>query len=404
MSNVPVPGATPTPQQPTGTPPQGYPPGSLPPAHMYRPPGGGNSASGCFFALSVILNLGLVLVLCIGCTGLFFSGLGGAGDLTSITLTEKTVHGSGKDKIAILQFDGVILDGTLGYIHKQIEQAAKDNAVKAVVLRINSPGGSITASDDLYRRLTELRDGNTKKKYAAKPLVVSMGSLAASGGYYMALPGDYLYAERTTLTGSIGVYASFPNLAGPAEKYEFGFNTIKAGDIKDSGAMFKKMSDAEWAVWQSMINQAYIQFTDLVVERRQASLKPKSPIEKFPYKAVVVPGNKLDRPIPENLQRNLADGGIWTAAEALDHGLIDAVGTLDDATTKARQLAAIGEDARVIQYDRQKTLSEALLGANQRKPGLVGLRGADLSRAMTPRLWALMPGADTAGLVACLDD
>jgi protease-4 len=228
--------------------------------------------------------------------------------------------------------------------------------------------------------------------------------MAAYGGYYMALPGDYLYAERTTMTGSIGVYASFPNAAGLAKKYEFGFNTIKAGDIKDSGAMFKEMSDAEWAVWQSMINQAYVQFTDLVVERRQASLKPKSPTEKFAYKVVVVKENKLDRPIPENLQRNLADGGIWTAAEALEHGLIDAIGTLDDATTKARQLAAIGEDARIIHYDRQKTLSETLLGAESRKPGLANLRGEQLSRALTPRLWALMPGADAAGLLAGLDE
>src|SRR5437899_1923659 len=114
---------------------------------MYRPPAGG-SAYGCFFALSVFLNLGLVLLLVLGCMGLLFSGLGGSADYSSANLVEKTQSGSGRDKIAVLQFDGVILEGTLGYIHKQIEQAAKDPAVKAVVLRINSPGGSITASDD----------------------------------------------------------------------------------------------------------------------------------------------------------------------------------------------------------------------------------------------------------------
>jgi protease-4 len=369
---------------------------------MHRPPSGGNSAFGCFFALSLFLNIGLVLVLCVGCLGLFFSGLGGSTDLTSSNVTEKTLSGSGKDKISVLQFDGVILEGTLGYIHKQIEQAAKDSTVKAVVLRINSPGGSITASDDLYRRLTELRDGNTKKKYAAKHLVVSMSSLAASGGYYMALPGEYLFAERTTMTGSIGVYAAFPDINGLAKKYEFGFNTIKAGDIKDSGSMFKKMSDEEWAVWQSMIDQAYIQFTDLVAERR-TSLKPKSLTEKFDYKMVVVPGLKLDRQIPPDLKRNIADGGIWTAKEALDHGLIDELGTLDDATTKARQLAALSEDAKIVHYERQKSLGEALLGTEARKPSMA-FRGANLSRALTPRLWALMPGADLAGILAGLDE
>src|SRR5206468_2403943 len=146
------------------------------------------------------------------CSGSFFSGV--SSDPSHSPLTERLYSGSAsaKDKIAIISLDGVIAEGLLGFVHKQIDQAAKDNSVKAVVLRINSPGGSITASDDLHRRLIELRDGNKARKTTGRPLVVSMASLAASGGYYVAMPAQTLVAERTTLTGSIGVYASFPNV------------------------------------------------------------------------------------------------------------------------------------------------------------------------------------------------
>jgi len=386
------------PTPPPGSPQPGYPGGTLPPANMYRPSGGG-SASGCFLAVSVFLNLALLVVVAIGCMGVLFSGLGGAGDLTAGSLLEKTVSGTKADKVAIVQLDGVILEGALGYVHRQIEQAAKDKNVKAVVLRINSPGGSITASDDLYRKLVELRDGNPAKKYDPKPLVVSMASLAASGGYYVALPGQQIFAERTTMTGSIGVYAALPNVADLAEKYGVKMITIKAGDIKDSGSMFKPMSDKEYAVWQSMINQAYEQFTDLVAQDRK-QLKYK-PAEKFPYKCVEVPGANPDKPPPANLDRNIADGGIWTAKEALDLKLIDAIGTLDDAVAAARTLAQLGDDAKVIKYERQKTVSEILLGAEAKQPGVTG---AKLSRALTPRLWYLMPGADLAGVLAGLDE
>src|SRR5713226_4106497 len=118
------------------------------------------------------------------------------------------------DKIAVVRMDSSIV-----FMLKELDRAAADTAVKAVVLRINSPGGSITASDDLHQHITELRDGNALKKTSPKPIVVSMGSLAASGGYYIAMPAKTLIAERTTLTGSIGVYAAFLNVAKLAEQH-----------------------------------------------------------------------------------------------------------------------------------------------------------------------------------------
>jgi len=151
---------------------------------------------------------------------LLFLLVGFVGEGTS-TLRERFHSGSSSatDRVAILQIEGVILEGALSYARKQIDQAAKDDRVKAVVVRINSPGGSITASDDLHRRLRELRDGNPDKKMEPKPLVVSMASMAASGGYYIAMPASRLVAERTTITGSIGVYAAFPNIAKLAQEH-----------------------------------------------------------------------------------------------------------------------------------------------------------------------------------------
>src|SRR5262249_11470813 len=155
------------------------------------------------------------------------------------------------------------------------EAAASDSHVKAVVLRINSPGGTITGSDDLHRRLTELRDGtNPRQKGGKKPLVVSMGSLAASGGYYVAMPAEDIAAERTTITGSIGVYAAFPNISGFAKEHKFGMNVVKAGAIKDSGSMFKDMTAQERQLWQDMVDHAYKQFTQ-VVEQGRPNLKGK---------------------------------------------------------------------------------------------------------------------------------
>src|SRR5207253_496443 len=128
-------------------------------------------------------------------------------------LTEKLYAGpaTASDKVAVVRIEGVLLEGLTGFAQKQLDRAAADTSVKAVVLRINSPGGTITASDDLHRRITDLRDGNAPKNTAPKPVVVSMGSLAASGGYYIAMPAGTLFAERTTLTGSVGVYAALPN-------------------------------------------------------------------------------------------------------------------------------------------------------------------------------------------------
>ncbi len=384
------------------------PPSSVPPGHAASrplrppPPPGRSPFLGCAFALSFALNLiGAVGVLLL-CLGFFVLR-----KPDTVPLGEKRYTGTSTatDKIAIITLDGVILEGMLGYAHKQIEQAADDHHVKAVVVRINSPGGSITASDDLYQRLTELRDGNPKKNHGARPLIVSMGGMAASGGYYIAMPGQSIFAERTTITGSIGVYTTFPNVKKLADKYGVSVNIIKQGQIKDSGSPFAEMSAEEQQVWQDMIDNAYQRFVQVVEKGRPmlAGGKLLQPLTITPVKAGPTFLKKQgDKNGP--YQRYLADGGVWTAESALKHKLIDKIGTLDDAIQAAHDAAKLSDSYQAIKYERPSTLADLLgLGAQSHVPpsGTV-LDPARLEAGFAPRVWYLAPGAELSGLFAAM--
>jgi protease-4 len=327
----------------------------------------------------------------------------------SETLLHKHHHSGKKsaaDKIAIIRVEGVLLEGLVGYAQKQIDEAAEDRHVKAVVLRINSPGGSITASDDLHKRLHDLRFGNPQKKTDPKPLVVSMSSLAASGGYYIAMPAQHLVAERTTITGSIGVYASFPNIADLADKYGVHMETIKAGAVKDSGSMFHHMTPQERKIWQDMVDHAYRQFV-AVVEEGRPQLKGKL-TKEFVIKEEIpasddkggpmLDGNGQPKKVP--FTRIRADGGIFTADQAKEFGLIDQIGYQDAAIEEARKLAKLGDDYEVFTYDRPIALMNMLLGEEKASSKERLLDLGVLSQAATPRLWYLSPQSDLAGLLA----
>src|SRR5437867_1278037 len=209
---------------------------------LTAPPSRGASCLGIAFSVSLVFNVIAFVVLLLVCMGaLFFKG----GDTGPTPLIERQVMGETKatNKVAVIEVEGVLMEGLLGFAHRQIETAAKDKTVKAIVLRVNSPGGSITASDDLYHRLEQLRDGKSPGSTGKKPLVVSMASLAASGGYYISMAGQKnLYAEETTITGSIGVFAAFPNVTGLSEKIGFEMDVVKRGEVKTGGSPFKDMT------------------------------------------------------------------------------------------------------------------------------------------------------------------
>jgi protease-4 len=351
--------------------------------------------------LSLALNLVCGLVILVGCVLLTAQK---KSESSGLALSEQHYAGSAHstNKVAIITLEGVILEGLLGYVHKQIDQAAGDKHVKAVVLRINSPGGSITASDDLYRRLKELRDGNPRKGHEGKPLIVSMASLAASGGYYVAMPGQTLFAERTTLTGSIGVYSSFPNVKKLANDHGISVNTIKQGQIKHSGSPFDDMTEHEKQVWQDTIDEAYQRFLQVVERGRPALADGKllravtiTPIEAGP--AFLNKGEKR-----QPYTRYLADGGLWTADKALQFKLTDKIGTLDDAVHNAHDAAGLGEDYQAIKYLRPSPLAE-LLGLGDlfdAAPSGTLLDPARLEAGLTPRIWYLAPGAELSGFLA----
>lgn len=389
MSNIP---------EPSDLPPSSYPP--RPGASRPSPPPNRSSFLGCAFALSFALNLIGGLIVLLFCVAFLLLH-----KPASVPLAEKHYSGksSAKDKVAIIALDGVLLEGLLSYAHKQIEQAADDSHVKAIVVRINSPGGSITASDDLYRKLIELRDGNPKKEHNPRPLVVSLGSLAASGGYYVAMPGQTIYAERTTLTGSIGVYTSFPNVKELANKHGVTLNTIKQGEIKDSGSPFAEMTPNERQVWQDMVDDAYQRFLQVVETGRPmlAGGKLLEPITVTPIQAgPAFLKDKTHGPY----RRYLADGGVWTAQNALKYKLVDKLGTLDDAVQVAHDAAKLSEDYQAIQYQRPSLLAD-LMGFGVQShavPAGSVLDPARLQAGFTPRLWYLTPGAELSGFFAAM--
>jgi protease IV len=251
-------------------------------------------------------------------------------------LEEEVVEGRGETKILLMDISGFITDeapsGGLGLgpspvrvpmlvrIREELKKAAKDERVKALVLRINTPGGTVTASDIVYREITLFRE-QTKV-----PIVAVLMDVAASGGYYIALAADRIVAHPTTVTGSIGTIMVTANVEGLLGKIGVATNTIKSAEHKDMGSPFRTLTPEERAIFQSVIDELQRQFVAKVVERRR---------------------------LPEDVARGLADGRIFTAPQALERRLIDAIGYMPDALAAAR--SAIGVDeAKVVVYKRPR--------------------------------------------------
>jgi protease-4 len=368
------------------------------------PPRRPSRLAGVLFGMSLMLNVLVFLAAALVCGGAWMLGRGTPQTTPSLSERYHSGKKSATDKIAIVRLEGVIMEGLNGFTERQIDEAAEDGQVKAVVLRINSPGGSVTESDELHRRLTRLRDGVAEKGTAAKPLVVSMAGMAASGGYYVAMPAQSVYAEPTTMTGSIGVFGSFPEVTGLSDKIGVDMTIVKRGAVKASGNPFRKMTDEEYAVWDDMIGHAYDRFLDVVKHGRGDNLKapltanvisedrevtfyPKDPKTQEP----TVQKKKV------HYTRQLADGGVWTSDEALKFGLIDEIGYLDDAVKHASDLAKLGDDWKAVTYEHPSLLMRLLEEGEIRQPA--PLDPAKLAEAATPRLWYLAPQSELAGVL-----
>lgn len=316
-------------------------------------------------------------------------------------------HDGARDKVAVIRVEGVLMEGMMRYYVKQIEQAARDEHVRAVVLRVDSPGGTVSASEQLHRLLMQLRDGTLRKHPGhAKKLVVSMGAIAASGGYYIAMPAEKIFAERITLTGSIGVYASLPNVADLMSRHGIKVELVKAGAIKASGSPFHELTPQERQPWQDMVDSAYDHFLDVVAAGRpnlkKADLRDEV-VQRGPTALRDEKGNVkhdwLGRPIEVEYERKRADGGTFTAAEAKRLGLVDEIGDLEAAVDAAAAAAGLSQYSVVV-YDKPPTLFSSLFGIDLKAPAAPAAQ--QLARGATPRLWYLAPGADIAGILAAI--
>jgi len=260
------------------------------------------------------VGLGVIVVLLV----IFFSAL-----LFIGRMTEQRGPFSFGDKIAIVEIKGIITQST--EIIEEMRQYADDEAVKAVILRIDSPGGGVGPSQEIHREVVKLK---TKKKVLA-----SMGSVAASGGYYIACASDLIVANPGTITGSIGVVMEFTNLEELLKKIGVKGVVLKGGEHKDIGSPFREMTPGEKRIMQDVIDNVHQQFIKAVAEGRKMD------------QAKVVP---------------VADGRIFTGEQAKQFGLVDEMGNLEDTVDMAARLVKIDGRPTVIYPRRKFTIWEML--------------------------------------------
>jgi protease-4 len=241
-------------------------------------------------------------------------------------------HSSSKDRIAVIYAEGEIVygkgeDGQIGSddFRKMISKVRTDNNVKAVVLRVNSPGGSSLASEIIWRELSLL-----KKE---KPLIVSMGNYAASGGYYISCDADSIFAEPNTLTGSIGVFSILPDISGfMTNKLGITFDGVKTGNYADFPTITRPLTDAEKSIMQRMVDNIYTDFKTRVSAGRKKEI---------------------------GFVDSIAQGRVWTGKRAIEVGLVDRLGNMDDALAAAAKLAKL-KDYKIKQYPEPKSFWEQL--------------------------------------------
>lgn len=208
------------------------------------------------------------------------------------------------EKIALVKVEGPILS-SLETI-EELKNYRENRDIRAIVLRVDSPGGAVAPSQEIYEEI--------KKTVKEKPIVVSMGAVAASGGYYISAPASRIIANPGTLTGSIGVIMEIPNIKGLMDKIGIKTEVIKSGRYKDLASIFKEMEPEQRRIIQSVLDDVHEQFIKAVADGR------KIPIEEL---------------------RKIADGRIFTGSQALNLGLVDELGNIEDAVKKAAELAGI---------------------------------------------------------------
>lgn len=291
--------------------------------------------------ISIAVGLGILLCLVIPLSCLWSSTL-----LLSAGPTTPPVWG---DAVGIVRAEGTLVSGKEGdwllsdsgavyseSIIEQLQLAAGNPSVKAIVLRVNSPGGGVVASDEIYHALLEIE----------KPVVASMGELAASGGYYISCGADQIVANPSTLTGSIGVIATSTNLEALLDEIGIEVIVIKSGEMKDALSPYREPTEEELEYWQLIVDEAYEQFLGIVAEGRDLPLEELNAV---------------------------ADGRVYTGQQALELDLVDELGNLPEAIDLAAELGGIEGEPQIIEYGGPPSLMDVLLGALSRLSPSVGV-------------------------------
>lgn len=266
-------------------------------------------------------SVAVVLLVGLGDTG------GGGPSARSITYEEEYVFGEGDQKIAVIPIEGAILPADSGLagaaptttpdgLRDALSQAEEDDSVEAVILEVNSPGGGVTASDQIYRLIQDFKGSSEK------PVVVSMGSVAASGGYYISTAADEIVANATTTTGSLGVVLPLNDFTNLKDTIGIDRRFVTSGEFKTIGSPWTQLTQEERGILQSYVDESFDQFVQVIVEGRGLS---------------------------EERVREVADGRIYTGKRAQELELVDELGDLEEAAEISRERADI-QESRVVRY------------------------------------------------------
>ena len=267
----------------------------------------------------------------------------------------------GGQKIAVVYVEGAIVDGTVDdgqnvggdKIARRIRKIRKEtDTYKAIVLRVNSPGGSVSGSEAVLFELIRARE-------AGLPVVVSMGPVAASGGYWIATASDKIIAGPQTITGSIGVFGILPNLKSLGSSYGLNWDRVKTNESSDIFSIARPKTGQEISIIQEYVNQTYQRFLSLVGESRKLSL---ADVE------------------------NLAEGRVWTGKEAYELGLVDNLGGLSQAITIAAELADLGKDFEIEEFPKVRTPAEAIAELLEVRQDGISLSGANFEHPLLQKL------------------
>jgi protease IV len=264
-------------------------------------------------------------------------------------LKETTLQGTGEGKVLVISINGLISDqpqerllrtepSMVQEVVSQLRLAEKDPQIKAVLFKINSPGGTVTASDIIYHEISRFKAATGDK------ILVAMMNLTASGGYYISLPADWIMAHPTTVTGSIGVIFARPQISGFMQKLGLAMEVNTSGEQKDMGSPFRPPTEKENAIFQELTDSMARRFYDLVVKNRKLT--------------------------PEQLKQ-VSTARVYLADEALKLGLVDQIGYLSEALTQAKKMAGLPEDARVVTYRRHQSEDDNIYspGADTQRNG-----------------------------------